>query len=423
MKAFRGQLFHALSESHTEFWEDGLLLVRPDGTIEKAGPAAALQPQLFKDVKVEHHPDCLILPGFIDVHTHFSQVDVVGSPARDTLQWLERHTFPAEAKFADSAHAREVARAFLRELLSNGTTSALCFATVHPDSIEALFEEAAKSNLRLAGGKVMMDRNAPSDLCDAPASSVEETRALIKKWHGRGRLQYAITPRFAPTSSEDQLRGAASLLQENPEVLLQTHLAETPDEVTWVKQLFPKAKSYLGVYDQFGLTSARSVFAHCIHLSKEEFELLAQRGSGIAFCPSSNLFLGSGLFPLETARAAGVKVGLATDIGGGTTFSMWKTMALAHHVVQLQGKSLSAIQAITLATLGSARVLGWEKRLGNFESGKEADFVVWDPQAQPLLARRWKAARSPEEKVFACMILADDRNCKATYILGNRAHG
>ena len=420
MKAYRGHLFHALSDEKSEYFEDGLLLVRPTGRVEAVGPAESLLSQLPSGNPVEHFPDCLILPGFIDVHTHYSQVDVIASPARDTLQWLERHTFPAEAKFSSVEHSREVASFFLRELLKNGTTSALAFATVHPNSVDAFFEEAERRGLRAATGKVMMDRNAPSGLCDDVATSVTDTRALIQKWQGKGRLQYAVTPRFAPTSTEAQLRGAAQVLQENPGVLLQTHLAETADEMAWVKQLFPKAKSYLGVYDQYGLTGPRSIFAHSIHLQKEELELLAERGSSVAFCPSSNLFLGSGLFPYEMARAAGIKLGLATDIGGGTSFSMWRTMALAHDVLQLRGQNLTAAQAIAMATLGGANALGWGKYVGNFTPGNEADFVVWDPHAQPLLSRRWKVAKSWEERLFACIVLADDRNCKAVYILGNR---
>jgi len=423
VKAFRAQIFHALSDEKSEFFDDGLLWVRTDGTIEKCGPAAQLLSTLPTGVPVEHFPDELILPGFIDTHTHYSQVDVIGSPARDTLQWLERHTFPAESEFSSFEHAKGVAEFFVREILRNGTTSALCFATVHPHSVDAIFEAAEKKRLRIAAGKVMMDRNAPSDLCDEAASSVTDSQALIDRWSGKGRVQYAVTPRFAPTSTEAQLQGAAKLLRDNPQVLLQTHLAETPDELTWVKQLFPKAKNYLGVYDQFGLTSSRTVFAHCIHLSKEDFSLMATRGSGIAFCPSSNLFLGSGLFPWTRAREAGVKIGLATDIGGGTTFSMWRTMALAQHVVQLQGHSMTAIQAVTLATLGGANLLGWASHLGNFESGKEADFVVWSPKSDPLLARRWNAARGAEEKLSTLVTLGDDRHCKATYILGDRVHG
>lgn len=423
MKAYRAQLFHALTDETFEYFEDGALLVRDDGHVETVGPAAAVLSHLPKDHPVEHFPDHLLLPGFIDTHVHYSQLDVIGSPARDTLQWLERHTFPAEAKFSSAAHAQEVAQTFVKQILSNGTTSALCFATVHPQSVDAIFEAAQKTGLRLAAGKVMMDRNSPTSLQDTAVSSVAESRALIEKWHGRDRLQYAITPRFAPTSTDEQLRGAADLLRENPGVLMQTHLAETPDEMTWVKQLYPKAKSYLGVYDQFGITSDRTVFAHGIYLAKSDFELLAERGSGIAFCPSSNLFLGSGLFPWELARAAKVKLGLATDVGGGTSLSLWRTMALGHHVIQLQGHGATAVQLVTLATIGSARLLGWQEKVGNFVAGREADFVVWNPHADLLLSRRWRAAKSIEDRLFALLTLADDRHCKATYILGNRAHG
>jgi len=423
VKAYRAQLFHALSDETFEYYEDGVLLVRDDGHVETVGPAAKVLSHLPKDHPVEHYPDHLLLPGFIDTHVHYSQLDVIGSPARDTLQWLERHTFPAESKFASVAHAQEIAHLFVKEILKHGTTSALCFATSHAHSVDAIFHAAEKQGLRLAAGKVMMDRNSPASLADTAESSISDSKALIEKWRGKGRLQYAITPRFAPTSTDEQLRGAAELLRQYPEVLLQTHLAETPDEMTWVKQLYPKAKSYLGVYDQFGITSERTVFAHGIYLAKEDFALLAERGSGIAFCPSSNLFLGSGLFPWELAREAKIKLGLATDVGGGTSLSMWRTMALGHHVVQLQGLGLSAVELVTLATYGSAHLLGWGEKVGNFVAGREADFVVWNPHADALLSRRWSAAKSIEERLFAMLTLGDDRHCKASYILGNRAHG
>ncbi|MFC3606244.1 guanine deaminase [Stutzerimonas tarimensis] len=427
-KAYRAALLHCLAdprevgeEASYEFFEDGLLVVE-DGRIVRIGAADALLGRLSPDTEVTHYPDALITPGFIDTHIHYPQVGVIGSYGTQLLDWLETYTFPAEGRFADAEHAREQARFFLGELLRNGTTTALVFGTVHPQSVDAFFEEALSLNLRMIAGKVLMDRNAPDYLTDTADSGYAESRALIERWHGRGRLHYAVTPRFAPTSTPEQLALAGKLFQEFSGLYMHTHISENRDEVAWVKSLFPERKNYLDVYDHHGLIGARSVFAHGIHLCDDECRRLGETGSAVAFCPTSNLFLGSGLFDLAKLEGHGVRVGLGTDVGGGTSFSQLQSLNEAYKILQLQGQKLDPFKALYLATLGGARALYLEDRIGNLQPGKDADFVVLDYQATPLIARRLAGASSLREKLFALMILGDDRTVKATYAAGNRVH-
>ena len=427
-KAFRGSILHFLDdpgdegrESSFEFHEDGVLVVE-DGHISKVGTAPELLPRLA-GVEVEDLRGRLLLPGFVDAHVHFVQTDIIASHGRRLLEWLERYTFPAERAFADPEHAREVARFFVAELLRNGTTTALVMGSVHAASVDALFEAAQARGMRVIAGKVMMDRNCPDYLRDTAPSGYAESRALIERWHGKGRLQYAITPRFAPTSSPEQLESAGRLAREHPGVYVHTHLAENTEEVAWVKELFPAHRSYLDVYDHYGLVRSRAVLAHGIWLDSTDHARLAQAGAALVHCPTCNLAMGSGLFDLKTTLAAGVKVGMGTDVGGGTSFSLLRVLDEAYKVAQLRGYSLSPLRAFYLATLGGARALDLEDRIGSFREGREADFVVLDPAATPLLARRTGATRTLAERLFLLATLGDDRVIERTYVAGKAMRG
>ncbi|MBD3814673.1 MAG: guanine deaminase, partial [Betaproteobacteria bacterium] len=338
------------------------------------------------------------------------------------LDWLETYTFPTERAFADKAHAGEVAEVFLDELLRNGTTTALVFGSVHKESVDAFFEACEKRNLRMIAGKVLMDRNAPDYLTDTAETGYADSKELIERWHGKGRLHYAVTPRFAPTSTPEQLALAGQLFKEYPDLYMHTHLSENRKEIEWVRELFPERQGYLDVYDHHGLIGARSVFAHGVHLCDEECRRLGETGSAVAFCPTSNLFLGSGLFDLEKVEGFGVRVGLGTDVGAGTSFSQLQSLNEAYKVMQLQGKKLDPFKSLYLATLGGARALYLDDRIGNLQPGKDADFVVLDYQATPLIDYRLRQARTLEEKLFALTILGDDRAVKETFAAGESVH-
>jgi guanine deaminase len=383
----------------------------------------------YAGVETTAYPGKLILPGFIDLHVHYPQTEMIAAYGAQLMEWLNQYTFPTEAKFQDADYARKIASFFLDELLRNGTTTALVLTTIFPQSVEALFEAAQERQMRLIAGQVLMTRNAPSFLLNDAKTAYGQMREQIQRWHGNDRLLYAITPRFAITSTEEELSLAGQLKAEFPDVYVHTHLSENVKEVEFTAALFPECKDYLNVYEQFGLVGDRSVFAHCIQLDDSAFERLSAAGAAIAFCPTSNLFLGSGLFKLNQAKSSElpIKVGLATDVGAGTSFSLLQTMNDAYKVNQLQGQSLSAFQAFYLATLGAARALSLEDKLGSFDVGKEADFVVLDLQATPLMALRnpTTEARSLDElaeKVFGMMILGDDRAVKATYVSGRLAY-
>lgn len=407
------------SERALRHFEDGLVVLE-GGRISAVGEASALLRALPQGTALDDHRGRLILPGFIDSHVHYAQTDIIASRSERLLAWLERYTYPAERRFGDAQVARDTAEFFLDELARNGTTGAAVFATVHPQSAEAIFAAAEARRMRLAAGKVLMDRNCPEFLRDSAQSGYDASKALIERWHGRGRLAYAVTPRFAPTSSEAQLESAAALCREHPGVLMQTHVAENREEVAWVRELFPSARSYLDVYDRAGLLTPRAVLAHGIWLDDRDRARLAQAGAAIAFCPSSNLFVGSGLFPYAKTQAAGVTVGLATDVGGGTSLSMLRTMHEAYKVAQLAGEPFSALDGFYLATLGAARALGTADAVGSIAPGREADLVVLDPAATPLMARRNARAETLEERLFVLMMLGDDRAVAATYILGEQ---
>ena len=401
--------------------EDGVLIIE-QGKIRWFGPWDAAQDHLPTDVEIQHYPEQLIIPGMIDTHIHFPQTEMVGAYGEQLLSWLNTYTFPTEIQFKDKAYAQEIAKFFVNELLKNGTTTALVFCTVHPESVDALFEAAEQHQMRLIAGKVMMDRHAPEALCDSAESAYVDSKTLIQKWHGQGRALYAITPRFAPTSTPEQLERAGQLKAEFPDVYVHTHLSENKDEIAWVKDLFPHQNGYLDVYHHYGLTGQRSVFAHCVHLEDTEWKCMHDTNSAIAFCPTSNLFLGSGLFPLKKTWDQQVKVGLGTDIGAGTSFSLLQTVNEAYKVQQLQGDKLSAYESLYHATLGGAKALDLDDKLGNFTVGKEADFVVLDLKATALQQLSQSRAKSIEDSLFALFTMGDDRNIEATYIYGQKAY-
>ena len=431
MYFYRAALLRFSDDGQALYDSDGLLVVGPGAQgrqcVQAAGAWQSLAPQYAAQMqaqpaRVTHWPGRIIAPGFIDLHLHYPQTDVIGSPANGLLAWLENYTFPQEARFADPAHAAEVAPFFLDELRRNGVTTALVFATSHPASVNALFIEAQKRQLRLITGKVLQDRHCPDGVRDQTEQSLIDTEALIQRWHGVERLGYAITPRFAPTSSPAQLRGAGALAAQYPDVWVQSHVAESLDEIAWVRELFPKARSYLSVYDDFGLMRERAVYAHCIYLDAADRALLRQRRTAAAISPSSNLFLGSGFFDYAAANAAGFAYGLASDIGGGTSLSPFRTMLAAYTVARAAispsqpGLSLSAQNLWWQHTAGAAQALGLDGVVGNLQPGCEADFIVLNPQATPLLARRTSQARSIEELLFALLVLGDDRLVEKTVI-------
>jgi guanine deaminase len=410
------------SES-VRYIHDGLMVLE-NGCIKALGDYEAVRAE-YPDVPVTHQRDRLMVPGFIDTHVHFTQTEMIGSYGEQLLEWLNKYTFPTEAKFKDKNYAHQIAAFFLEELIKNGTTTAVVLAAVFPESVDAFFEEAQQRNMRMVAGKVMMDRHAPEYLTDTAESAYTDSRALIERWHKRDRLLYAITPRFAITSTPAQLRAAGKLLEEFPDVYLHTHLSENLKEVAFTLELFPECSDYLNVYESFGLVRDRSIFAHGIQLSDSEFERLSRSGATIAFCPTSNLFLGSGLFNLKKAKSPEmpVRVGLATDVGGGTSLSMLRTASEAYKVTQLRGDRLSAFQTFYMMTLGGARSLLLEDKIGNFQVGKEADFVALDLRSTPILAMRNPVAvpvdfQEMADSVFATMILADERAIAATYIAG-----
>jgi len=423
LHAFRGEILSVPEDPATgkleaiRHFPDGLMVVE-DGVIAAIGAYADLA-QRFADVPTEALPG-IVVPGFIDAHVHYPQIEKIASHGEQLLEWLRHHIFPAEAAFGDPAHAAALAAFFLDELLKNGTTSALVFATVHAASVDALFEAALVRDMRITSGKVLMDLG-PETLRDTPEQGRAETEALIAKWRGRGRLGYAVTPRFALTSSDAQLADAGEIVAAHPDVLMHTHLSENRGEIAAVAGRFPEARDYLDVYDRFGLVGRRSVFAHCIHMSDPALARMAEAGSGIAFCPTSNLFLGSGLFDLAACDTHRIRVGLGSDVGAGTSLSLLATMGEAYKVCQMRGSALDPFRALHLATAGGARVMGIADRVGGLLPGQEADFIVLDPAATPLLARR-TAGASLHDRLFALQILGDDRAVAGTWLRGQCAH-
>ncbi|TAG03919.1 MAG: guanine deaminase [Betaproteobacteria bacterium] len=404
-----------------EHIRDAITLI-DNGRIVAVAPAATLLPNLGADVLIDDQRGKLLLPGFIDTHVHYPQVDVIASYGAQLLDWLNTYTFPAETQFADRAHADAAATFFLDRLLENGTTTASVFCTVHPQSVDAFFSASEARGLRMIAGKCLMDRHAPDGLRDTATTGIAETRALIERWHGHARSLYAITPRFAATSTREQLKAMGQLAREFPSAYIQSHVAENKAEIAWIAELFPEYRSYLDVYDQFGLLRDRSIYAHCIYLDDADRARMSDCGATPAFCPTSNLFIGSGLYNLAQAVSAGNRVSLGSDVGGGTSYSMLRTLGEAYKIQQLQGVSLSPAYALYLATLGGARALSLDDRIGSMCAGKEADLVLLDPAATPLLARRTALRDDPLDTFFAMMTLGDDRAVAATYAGGQCVH-
>jgi guanine deaminase len=429
MHAYRAALLSFADDGSARYEADGLLVVGPDASgrqvIRAAGAHAALAAN-FPGVAVTHLPGKILAPGFIDLHVHFPQTDVIGSPAEGLLPWLENYTFPHEARFADHGYAAGVAEVFLDELLRNGVTTALTFCTSHPHSVDALMEASERRGLRMIAGKVLQDRHSPDGVRDETRQSLLDTEALIRRWHGRARLGYAITPRFAPSCSEAQLRGAGELAAAHPDVWIQSHVAENRDEIRWARELFPFARSYLSIYDDFGLMRERAVYAHCIHFDDDDRALMRDTGSAAAVSPTSNLFLGSGFFDYEGAMRVGFRFGLASDVGGGTSFSPFHTMLAAYYVGRegqtKPGISLGPQHLWWQHTAGAARALGLDGVVGNLAPGCEADFLVLDPMATPLLARKTAAARNLDELLFSLIVLGDDRAVAQVIAAGAPVH-
>ena len=428
-RALRGRLlwFVERPEEHGEdavrYIEDGLLVLRA-GMILAVGETSVLRPRLQKGVDIIDHSGQLIVPGFIDPHIHLPQTQVVASWAAKLLDWLNTYTFIEEQKYADPGHAARGASFFFDELLANGTTTAVAFCSVHSASAEAFFAESERRNTRMAAGKVMMDRYAPSALTDTAQRSYDESKALIERWHGRGRQVYAIAPRFAITSTPEQLEAAGSLARNYPDCLIETHISENLEEIATAKRLYPDCADYTAIYEKYDLMGPKSLMGHCLHLSEDERRRFAKADAVAVFCPTSNLFLGSGLFDWRAMRdpKRPIRIGVATDIGGGTSYSMLQTMNEAYKVARMATTYLPAMRMFYLATLGGARSMQLEGTIGNFAAGAEADFIVLDPQATPLLARRSERTENLEELLFALALLGDDRAIAATYAAGKLVH-
>ncbi|WP_375691837.1 guanine deaminase [Pseudooceanicola sp. LIPI14-2-Ac024] len=399
----------------------GAVLVR-DGLIAAVGSAAALRAD-HPGAVVEDMGDALILPGFIDAHVHYPQTAIIASWGKRLIDWLNTYTFPEEMRFADPAYAAETAARYFDLTLAEGTTTMCSYCTIHPESVEAFFAEADRRGQRVAGGKTCMDRNAPEGLRDTAQSAYDDSKALIAKWHGRGRITYAVTPRFTPTSTEDQLAALGALWAEHPDCLMQTHLSEQLDEIAWVRALCPDQRDYLDTYEAHGLIGPGALFGHAIHLEDRERERLRDSGASMIHCPTSNTFIGSGLFDMAGLKAAGQIVGLATDTGGGSSFSMLRTMAAAYEVGQLRGTPLHAAQLLWLATEGSAQAMRMADRIGSLKPGMEADIIALDLASTPAIAQRAARAEDVWERVFATIMLGDDRAVRSVWIGGDKRRG
>jgi guanine deaminase len=407
---------------HTMVYESDAIVVMANGRITHFGPADRIRPQLPADIAIKNYgADSLISAGFLDSHVHFPQTPMIAAFGEQLLDWLNKYTFPTERKYADKAFASSVAKVFWQECLRNGITTSCVYATVFPQSVDALFEEAERLGMRMATGKVMMNRNAPDYLLDTAKSGYDDSKALIRKWHGRDRLMYAITPRFAPTSSGEQLEAAGSLCIEFPDCYMQTHVSENKNEVAWVKELFPERKGYLDVYDHYKLCRPRAVFGHGIHLTEDEMSCMHRTGSAISHCPTSNFFLGSGFFSIARAMQKGrpVRVGLGTDLGAGTSFSILLTLNEAYKAAQLNNYALQAGHAYYLATRGTANAMYIDDKVGSIAPGMEADIVVLNMKSTPIIKYRMEFAKDIHEALFIQMTLGDDRAIQATYVAGD----
>jgi len=429
---FRASIYHCIeTDGNIEpiYIPDGLMVVNKEsGRIVDIGRYSDLSNNWDSTNNLVHFKDRLIMPGFIDTHVHYPQYKVIASYGASLIEWLDKYTFVEEQKFSDNDYADQIANLFLDELIKNGTTTVMTFCTSYKQSVDAFFNASEKRNLRMVAGKVMMDRNAPEELCDNSEDSYKDSKSLIENWHNKGRLRYAVTPRFALTSSKSQLEQASRLLNEFPDkdgtkgVLLQTHLNENDEEIERVKELFPESKNYFGVYDDFGITGPNSVFGHCIHNTDEEYQKMADTESKVSLCPTSNLFLGSGLFELEKLESYGIDVSLASDVGGGDSFSMFQVMNEAYKVCRMNDFNLDPVKAFYLTTLGAAKVLNMDDCIGNFEAEKEADFIVIDLNATEIISQKNKISSNIKDTLFNLMTLGDDRLIDEVYIMGQRTY-
>jgi len=402
--------------------EDGGVLVR-DGRIVAAGGYAEVARQGGAGAQTVDHRPHLILPGFIDAHVHVPQMQIIASYGAELLDWLNKYTFPEETRFFNPQHGRRIARLFLDEMVRQGTTTVAAYCSVHKESAEAFFAEAAERNMLVIAGKVMMDRNAPDGLRDTPQSGYDDTKALISAWHGKGRALYAVTPRFAITSTPEQLEMAGALVAEHPDCHMQTHLSENHAEIAFTQELYPWSKDYTDVYERYGLLGGKALFGHCIHLSEREADALSASGSVAVFCPTSNLFLGSGLFDYQRyrRREKPVRIATATDVGGGTNYSMLRTMDEGYKVIAQHGEKLNPLASFWQLTAGNAGALSIEDRVGRLETGKEADMVVLNAGATPAMRLRKERVATLAEELFLLQTLGDDRTVVETYVAGSPA--
>ena len=420
--SFAGDPFTGAPEESLRHESDGLVIIE-NGVIADVGPADVLLRD-HPGVAVRRYADCLLMAGFVDAHVHYPQTEIIAAYGEQLLQWLNRYTFPAEARFADKEHADRMAGVFLDECLRNGITTSSVYCTVHPQSVDSLFEDATRRGMAMVAGKVMMDRNAPEALLETPQQSYDRSAELIERWHGTGRCRSAIPPPFAPTSSPEQLAAAGALWEKHPTALMQTHVSENLDEIAWVRDLYPDCRDYLDVYARHGLLKPGANFGHAIHLSDREVAAMRESGAGISHCPTSNTFIGSGLFPLQDLRegAGPVPLGLGTDVGGGSSFSMFDTMKSAYEIAQLRGHSLHPAKAYYLAGPGGAKLLNLEHKVGNLAPGFDADILVLDLNSRPLVRERMRYAEDFCDVLFLQMILADDRAVHAVYCGGSEVY-
>ena len=428
--ALRGSLFYLTNdpflnppENCAVYESDGIIVIE-DGRISAIGTAHKILPTMADDIEVRRYARSILMPGFVDAHIHYPQVEIIGSYGTQLLEWLNKYTFPTEAKFNDDLHAQRIAEFFVAELFRNGTTSASVFCTSAPGSVDAIFEAAQQRDMLILAGKMMMDSHALPAILDTAQTSYDDSKALIERWHRRGRCVYTVSPRFALTSSPQQLELAGALMREFADARLQSHISENLAEIARAMELYPQRKHYTDIYEFYGLLDERAIYGHGVHLSEDELRRFYETGAKIAHCPTSNFFIGSGLFDIASTKAERrpVTVGLGTDVGGGTSFSMLQTMNEAYKMAQLGKISVTAIQSFYLATLGSAEALGMADRVGTLQVGHDADIVVLDPRATPLLELRSEVAESFEELLFALMICADDRAIEATYVAGETVY-
>ncbi|MFK7870711.1 MAG: guanine deaminase [Roseobacter sp.] len=420
-----GQLFLTNGDPLQSPWQDvchietaGALLLE-DGRIAHVGPADAIR-RAHPQVRVIDYADKLITPGFVDAHAHYPQTAMIASWGKQLIDWLNDYTFPEEIRLADPDYATEIAARYLDLVLDHGTTTVCSYCTVHPHSVDAFFDAAAARGMAVLAGKTCMDRNAPPALCDTAQSAYDDSAALLARWHNTGRAKYVITPRFSPTSTPEQLAALGALWAAHPDCLMQTHLSEQKPEIEWVRTLYPTARDYLDTYEAHGLLGARALFGHAIYLEPREIDRLSEIGAAVVHCPTSNTFIGSGLMDVFGLAARGIKVGLATDTGGGSSFSMLRTMAAAYEIAQLRGQALHPAQLLWLATAGSARSLHLEHELGRLAAGQAADLCVLDLASTPAIAQRVAVADDPWEAVFPTIMMGDDRAIKDVWIAGRQ---